>query len=228
MSIPQDEDMVDRLHLDAEAMSRVWRRMLHDSHSRRELFVICLHPERAVLCAEPLDATLAKARALGDVWIPTLVDICVWWQEKGRTKVDLTSDGRPGSWKVSVCGSERVVTRCGPHLVNGTATSSLQQPRKPVIAAGSQWPEVTIARVREAGYLVESKPESDVEYALYLRDVAVLSDQPDTVLRNVEKHEGSLIRVQPWPSGARSCLSITGDIDALTLVDFAMRVKEFK
>ena len=227
MSIPQDEDMVDRLHLDAEAMSRVWRRMLHDSHSRRELFVICLHPERAVLCAEPLDATLEKARALGDVWIPTLVDISVWWQEKGRTKVDVTSDGRPGSWKVSVCGSERVVTRCGPHLVNGTATSSLQQPRKPVIAAGSQWPEVTIARVREAGYLVESKPESDVEYALYLRDVAVLSDQPDTVVRNVEKHEGSLIRVQPWPSGARSCLSITGDIDALTLVDFAMRVKEF-
>jgi len=33
--------------------------------------------------------------------------------------------------------------------------------------------------------------------------------------------------VLPWPAGYVSCLSITGDIDALTLIDFAMRIKEF-
>jgi peptidoglycan/xylan/chitin deacetylase (PgdA/CDA1 family) len=228
MSIPQDEDMVDRLHLDGETMSRVWRRMLHDSHSRRELFVICLHPERASLCAEPLEATLDKARSLGDVWIPTLIEVAIWWQERGTTKVEVDSSDQPGSWNVKVCGPERVVTRCGAHAVKGSGTASVEQPRKPVIASGSQWPEETITRVREAGYVVERKPEGNVQYALHLQDVAELSDQADAVLRNVEKHEGSLVRLQPWPSGARSCLSITGDIDALTLVDFAMRLKEFK
>ena len=228
MSIPQDEDMVDRLHLDGEAMSRVWRRMLHDSHSRRELFVICLHPERAILCAEPLEATLDKARTLGDVWIPTLAEIADWWLERSRTRVDVSSNGHPGSWAIKVCGPQRSAIRCGAHMVTGGGAATVEQPRKPVIASDAQWPEETITRLREAGYLVERKPDGNVQYALHLRDVAARSDPPDAVLRSVEKHEGSLVRVQPWPAGTRSCLSITGDIDALTLVDFAMRLKEFK
>ena len=49
-----------------------------------------------------------------------------------------------------------------------------------------------------------------------------------TVQRDVPRERDTdLVRVQPWPAGYRSCLSVTGDIDAVTLFDFARRMKEF-
>src|SRR5919197_1509244 len=60
MSIPQDEDMVDRLHLDAGSMCRIWRPVLQEARQRRDVVVLCVHPERAALCAEALEATLQE------------------------------------------------------------------------------------------------------------------------------------------------------------------------
>ena len=99
MSIPQDEDMVDRLHLDAASMSRVWRRVLQDARQRRDIFVLCVHPERAALCAAPLDATLREARQRGDVWLAPLGEIAAWWRERDCTRVSVHS-GSEGRWRI--------------------------------------------------------------------------------------------------------------------------------
>jgi hypothetical protein len=67
----------------------------------------------------------------------------------------------------------------------------------------------------------------DQRYALDLDRALPADTPPDAVVRFVAQRDADLVRVQPWPAGYRSCLSVTGDIDAVTLFDFALRVKEF-
>jgi hypothetical protein len=43
------------------------------------------------------------------------------------------------------------------------------------------------------------------------------------VLRTIDGGAGPLVRLGRWPERARSALAVTGDIDALTLRDFALR-----
>lgn len=227
MSIPQDEDMVDRLHLGSEEMSRVWLNVLNHSHDLGETFVICLHPERAALCADPLDATLSHARSLGDVWLAPLGEIADWWNERSRASVDVGVDGREGRWRVTVNASERVAVRCGQHRFAGTGTHEIDMPRKPVIHCGSDWTEDICNRVREAGYLIERSEVDRAGCAFNLSDLAVPTADPDEIVRHLNARSEELTRIEPWPVGYKSCMSVTGDIDALTLFDFAMRLKEF-
>jgi hypothetical protein len=64
-------------------------------------------------------------------------------------------------------------------------------------------------------------------YALDLDRALPADTPPDAVVRFVVERDADLVRLQPWPAGYRSCLSVTGDIDAVTLFDFARRMKEF-
>ena len=61
----------------------------------------------------------------------------------------------------------------------------------------------------------------------YLDRALPADTPPDAVVHFVAEHDADLVRVQPWPAGYRGCLSVTGDIDAVTLFDFARRMKEF-
>ena len=61
--------------------------------------------------------------------------------------------------------------------------------------------------------------------ATYL-DSAVLDRLASEVelVNFIEASAGPLIRYWRWPDGAKSSLSITGDLDALTLLDYASRL----
>jgi peptidoglycan/xylan/chitin deacetylase (PgdA/CDA1 family) len=245
MSIPQDEDMVDRVHLDAASMSRVWRRVLQEARQRRDLVVLCVHPERAALCAAPLDATLGAARGWGDVWLAPLEDIAAWWRERAGACVSVHA-GSDGRWHVAVQGPSRLVTGRGAELLRGSGVLTVTAPHKPVIGAGPAWPAPTLHRLHEAGYLCEgggadrapatwaaptralrARSGGDPRYALDLDRALPADTPPDAVVRFVAERDADLVRVQPWPAGYRCCLSVTGDIDAVTLFDFARRMKEF-
>src|SRR5439155_1296640 len=43
------------------------------------------------------------------------------------------------------------------------------------------------------------------------------------LLEAIDASGGPLVRLGRWPAGARSALAATGDIDAITLLDFALR-----
>jgi hypothetical protein len=43
--------------------------------------------------------------------------------------------------------------------------------------------------------------------------------------RVIEESKRPLVRLGTWPDGARSALAVTGDIDALTIWDFAARFR---
>jgi hypothetical protein len=230
MSIPQDEDMVDRVHLDAASMSRVWRRMLQQARQRRDIVALCVHPERAALCAAPLDATLGAARGWGDVWLAPLGEIAAWWRERAGARVTVHA-GSDGRWHVAVQGPSQLVTSRGAQQLNGSGVLTVTSPHKPVIGAGPAWPALTLQRLHEAGYLCDCgaayRAARAPHYALDLDRALPADTPPDAVVRFVAERDVDLVRVQPWPAGYRSCLSVTGDIDAMTLFDFALRVKEF-
>jgi peptidoglycan/xylan/chitin deacetylase (PgdA/CDA1 family) len=223
MSIPQDEDMVDRIHLNTAAMTRVWVRMLRTAHGRGELFVICLHPERAELCAEPLDATLAEARRLGSVWVASLGDVADWWRQRHKSRLDL--QGAPGHWRLTVCGPSRLVTYFARQQLIGEGSLSIDTELKPVVRCSPAWSPAVVQRIRDAGYLVESTNPSSP--ALNLDERLPRDTTPDDAVRFIQENDGDLVRIAPWPAGNESCLSISGDLDAITLFDFAMRISEF-
>jgi peptidoglycan/xylan/chitin deacetylase (PgdA/CDA1 family) len=225
-SLPQDEDMVDRLHLDAQTMTRIWCRVLHETRDRGELFVVNLHPERAALCAKPLDALLRQARRLGDVWIPTLGEIATWWRERDGAHVTVQGAGN-SCWQMVVGGPARLAVTCGARACVGPGSLLVTSSRKPVIHCGPAWPESTRQRLRDAGYVTEYGEADGRGYALDLDGMLPPDSPADSVVRYVQVHSGNLLRLEPWPAAYRSCLSITGDIDALTLIDFALRLKEF-
>ena len=222
MSIPQDEDMIDRLHLSNADLRRVWLRMLSESRSFGETFVICLHPERAQLMSDALGATLAEARRLGDVWTVPLREISRWWRDRATASVRVSGD--TGAWRVNVTGPDRVVVRYGDHQLIGSGEIAVEPGRKPVVGYGKGWPEETLRRITEAGFIVERATTEEV--MVHLDDAFPATTHPEEVVRRLAGMP-ELVRLQPWPAGFRSCLSVTGDIDALTLFDFAMRLKEF-
>jgi len=226
MSIPQDEDMVDRLHLDEATMSRVWTRVLQDSREAGEAFVICLHPERARLCRQPLDDTLSQARAYGDVWLAGLGEIAAWWERRRSSRVTVEPDGE-GRWSIATEGPPDVATRLASVEITGSGAASVEQQRKPAIACGPVWSDESVSRLREAGFLVDQADHSNGSHAVRLEDVADPGMEPDAIVRRLQPWESILVRTAPWPKRFVSCLSVTGDIDALTLFDFAMRLKEF-
>lgn len=227
MSIPQDEDMVDRLHLRPEEMSRVWLRILTESRNLGETFVICLHPERASLCADPLEATLFEARRTGDVWIAMLGEISDWWTERQAAQVEVEADGHEGRWRVRVHGTDRVAAGIGNRKQVGAGVMEVDAERKPVVLVGPEWPDAICHRLREAGYVFERGASNGDHSGLELSHEFSPEQHPDQIVRGLAAHRDSVVRLNPWPDGFKSCLSVTGDIDALTLFDFAMRLKEF-
>jgi len=44
------------------------------------------------------------------------------------------------------------------------------------------------------------------------------------LIETIEASPGPLVRYWRWPDGAKSALAVTGDMDALTLLDYAARL----
>jgi hypothetical protein len=54
--------------------------------------------------------------------------------------------------------------------------------------------------------------------------IAATLDTPADWIAAIEASPGPLVRYAPWPNGARSALCVSGDLDALSLLDYASRL----
>jgi hypothetical protein len=81
-----------------------------------------------------------------------------------------------------------------------------------------------ISFLQEQGYILDTG-ETATRCATYI-DATTLTSFASEVkfIEFIEKSDSPLVRYWRWPDGAKSALSITGDLDALTLLDYVPRL----
>ena len=95
---------------------------------------------------------------------------------------------------------------------------------RPVVAVHPASPVALPAFLRDQGYLVEVA-DSPNGYGSFLHRDRFSPEDELPLVRELESGRTPLLRLGRWPRGARSALSITGDVDALTIWDYALRFR---
>jgi hypothetical protein len=234
--LPDDLELIDGLRLEPEGLGQVWIEMLLQTHRRGELFDLLFHPELARQCQAALVTVLVRAAELQPkVWLARLCDISAWWREKDGFSTAVSDT--PAGLHVSFVCSDRATI-----LVKGVDGSNLQQSwhgpyfqlqsqelhltgsTRPFIGLPANTPGSTVAFLQDQGYILDIG-EMAAGCATYI-DAAILDRMTNKVelVNWVESSPGPLARYWRWPEGARSALCVTGDLDALTLFDYASRL----
>lgn len=236
VSLPDDLELHDARRLDPVGMGRVWNEILCRTHQRGELFVLMFHPELTRQCRQSLSMVLDQASDLVPVvWIARLRDVSSWWREKATFSVDVQPT--PVGLQLSFLCSERATILVRGLELDGSqvpwdgaygrlADPILQVPAepRPFLGLDGDVPERTASFLREQGYLLDTGLTAP-RCATYLdaETLGRLSSEVE-LIEFVEESRGPLVRYGRWPNGAKSALSITGDLDALSLLDYASRL----
>jgi hypothetical protein len=235
-SMPDDEAMVDRLRLDPDLRAATWSSILDHVFRRGELFVVILHHERLALCAPALEALLERARRLHpDVWIAPMRDIAAWSQRRAgmRLRVEPASEG---AWLVDA-PDDAAATVVG----RGVTTDS---ELRPWTGRYSLVPRSTEVRCRTAPWVVVDE-DASASLVHFLEEEGYVvrrgkgaggvrvkgfqefgETDKRAVIDAIEADSAPVVRLSRWPRGARCALSLTGDVDSMTLLDFVRRPLE--
>ena len=235
VSLPDDIQLRDGLGLGEEGLTSAWSEVLRRTHARGELFVLMFHPELFEECRLALEAVLALSASLRPaVWLADLRRVARWWREKSAFSAAISADG--DGLRISFTCTEHAVV-----LVRGVSTETPTDPwaeryralrgrelrlasgQRPLVGLSPDVPEPTVAFLREQGYVVDQSVEAE-RCGIYLDAAAVAGLGSEArLVDHVEYAETPLVRFWRWPEGARSALCVTGDLDALSLVDYALR-----
>ncbi|MBN1453550.1 MAG: polysaccharide deacetylase family protein [Anaerolineales bacterium] len=234
-SLPDDEALVERLRFDTpEQMSATWKAILQRAYDIGELFTLGLHPERFYLCRDALIAVLEKARQFEPkVWIARLDEIDHWWRARSTAAVAL--ENQPGAIRISVSGPEglTVLARSvevdaptgiwanGYRQVKAT-TFSVGGDQRPFIGIYPGASPTLINFLQQQGYIIEISEQKQL-YPHYFDWTEFHPKDQRPLLLQIEASGRPLVRLGRWPDGTHSALSITGDIDALTIWDYGLR-----
>jgi peptidoglycan/xylan/chitin deacetylase (PgdA/CDA1 family) len=236
-SLPDDEALVERLGLDTPSqMSKLWLTILRRTYALGELFVLGLHPERLPLCQSALEAVLAEVRQFTPaVWVARLDEINVWWRERATAQVTMT-DMPGGRLRLSINCPARatVLTRnVGVDIATMPWADNYRQlesrnfivaaPPRPFIGLSPTASPKIAVFLRQQGYIVETTRERQA-YSYYFDQADFTPEKERPLLDHIENTGYPLVRLGRWPQGARSALAVTGDIDALTLWDYGLRL----
>ncbi len=237
VSIPDDEAMVERLRIRPAAdKARIWGAILEATHARGETFTLSLHPERIYHCQEALDATLARARQMQPtVWVAPLGEVDRWWRERSGFSIR-GAETSPGHYAIQVQATSRAtvlargvkVNRAsrqwyGAYNLVEAAEFEVESPVRPFVGVPPDASQALVDFLASEGHVVERSPDR-LAYGVYIQDMDVSQEKARRqLIDSIEGSPAPLVRLWRWPGGARSCLSITGDIDSITLVDFVLR-----
>lgn len=232
--LPDDMLLRDGMNLTTEQIARAWGSMLDRIYGRGELFTLLFHSELASICKEPIIMLVLKARAMHPkVWVARLGEVSDWWVEKQHFNIGLSQS--EGQLHLKFNCSERatiLVRDLEPVGVSldwdGTYRQLMGQqldvPAKPLPFIGIDGASPAVEVLRAQGYIVETG-EMASSCAAYLDRAALVGlTNPVKLIDHVEKSRGPLVRYGRWPDGAKAALCVTGDLDALTLFDYASRV----
>jgi len=241
VSLPDDEMLIDRLgrrsdSAISELVESAWRSILSETYRRGELFTVQLHPERIAWGADGILAVLNQAGALTPpVWVAHLSEIAAWWRARAAATIDVreTNDGLyhlavAGPAGVTILARQVKVLENTKHWADGYrrvsgTTCIVRAERRPFVGVSPACPPAMLDFMRQQGYIVQVSDERE-RYSIYF-DQSQFSPQDElALLARIEEDGGALVRLGRWPDGARSALCITGDIDALTIWDYGLRL----
>jgi hypothetical protein len=232
--LPDDEAVVDRLRLTPEAIGELWLGILRATHERGELFTLGVHPERIESCAPGVVAVLEAAREeRPPIWIARTDDIAHWWRDRLTSTVDV-HENASNNLRIRIRGPRGLTVLARGLDVPAAGTWAdgyvrvretefdVRVERRPFIAIHPSSPTSLKLFLREQGYIVESADYPDAHTYFIAREHFTRADAR-SLLAELEEKAFPLLRLARWPDGARSGLSITGDVDALTIWDYAFR-----
>jgi len=236
-SLPDDEALVERLALDtSDQMSDLWLAILRRTCELGELFTVGLHPERIGPCQTALISVLTQARSLTPaVWIARLDEIAAWWRDRTGTAITVTNlageqlrlqvVGPTGTTVLARAVQADAVTKSwadGYQRVDAM-TFTVRCPVRPFIGLSPSSSPKLAGFLRQQGYIVETV-QANYNYSYYLDQAEFTAEHERIVLAQIDGTDRPLLRLGRWPNGAHSALAITGDIDALTLWDYGLRL----
>ncbi len=238
--LPDDLQLHDGQHLGTEVIGAVWSDVLQQTYQRGEAFTLMFHPELAEHCEGAFRRLLEEARVLRPhVWLARLRDIADWWAEKSC----FSAQAAPvtGGWRITFASSARATILgrdletavrgvkdgaeawWGPYLSLSGSAIEVAGDKMPFIGLPADTPDGTVGFLREQGYIVKNDDSAE-RCAIYVdRETQAGLKSEVEFIDHIESAAGPLVRFWRWPDGARSVLSITGDLDALSLVDYTPR-----
>jgi hypothetical protein len=100
----------------------------------------------------------------------------------------------------------------------------LQDNLRPFIGLSTDVAQADVDFLAEQGYIIDQSSQAS-QCSLYLNR-SRLEANPGRValLEMIEAANVPLIRFGRWPDGCKSALSFTGDLDALSLIDYVVRL----
>jgi peptidoglycan/xylan/chitin deacetylase (PgdA/CDA1 family) len=250
-SIPDDEMLFDRLRItDPEEVGRTWSRVMQRVYDFGGIYTLNLHPERAVLCENALNALLSFASSQPlPVWIARLRDVAQWCKERSQFRLKITPQASD-HWRVEAVCTPRA-TILARHLtvedqpVTPWSGNDVRIPPQccmvrakqcPCIGLSPRTPQQVVDFLYEQGYPAIYVPEGETgKYALHFdmpEGLGIIRKERlqrgSALIQEIEQVEAPLLRFGYWPDGSRAALSITGDIDSVTIQDFFMRILEVR
>ena len=237
VSLPDDEMLIDRLGSNSQAIEAAWQTILEQTYCQEGMFILQLHPERINNCATALASVLSTAKRMTpSVWIAKLVDIADWWQARLDAKITARPTAN-NTWKLNVDGPPQLVwlargvTTDAPvkatwnngYRVIAASDINIHAPVCPFVGVSPNTPPALRLFLQQQGYLIEESTAPE-KYGVYLNHLSFENRQERAVLSTIEQSGQPVVRLGRWPDGARSVLAITGDIDALTIWDYVLRL----
>jgi hypothetical protein len=160
-------------------------------------------------------------------------DIARWWRDRSAATVDVRDDGMgrlrlrchgPDGLTVLVRNVDVSASEPWSNGYRRVRAVEFDAPgeRRPFIGVHPTSPERLISFLRQQGYLVE-RAGSGSGYSFFLQRERFSRADERSLLDEIEGGTFPLVRFGRWPNAARSALAVTGDVDALTIWDYALR-----
>lgn len=249
-SIPDDEMLFDRLRITTgKEVGHIWSQVMRRVYDLEGVYVLNLHPERGVLCQQALSTLLRAASSQPrSVWITRLDEIATWWKERRAFSFNIQRQ-QSDIWKISVDCTERATILARNLQFKGEVTTApwneheirvdartftVQAERCPTLGISHETPDEVLSFLQEQGYPALRASEAECEdYTHYLHlpeglgtSRAEQFSNRARLVQQIEELDTPLLRFACWPSGHQAALSISGDIDSVTIQDFFLRILE--
>jgi hypothetical protein len=236
VSVPDDLQMRDGMDYSLDEISDTMLGTFNQIHQRGELYNLMFHPELASLLIEPFIDVLNKVQAYkGSVWIARLQDISEWWNEKDRYNIHINREDSKYHLNIESPRHATLLQRGhdfelitedwdGRYQKILEGQTRITSDNLPLVGISRGLPKWVQSSLDRLGYIVVNL-EDWCDCTIRITDEIVkMWDNPVKLNTCIEEMDVPLIRFWPWPEGYRSAICLSGDLDALSLMDYATRL----